>query len=86
MQAFNRETTHPWGYVELTVLEGDMKAIWEINSQFLVVPCISVYNCILRRPSAAMLDVVAFPIHLKLQYHNLEEELAIDYEIMSLLD
>lgn len=42
-----------------------------INLQFLIIPCKSVYNCILGRPFAEMLDAVASHILLKLKYQNI---------------
>lgn len=39
-----------------------------------MVSCKSVYNCILDRPFAAALDIVASPVHLKLKFHNLHGE------------
>lgn len=45
--AFNGTTTLPWGYVELSVSVGDKKDVPEVNLEFLVIPCRSVYNCIL---------------------------------------
>lgn len=40
-----------------------------------MVPCTSIYNFILGRPFAIVLDVVASLVHLKVKYHNLKGEL-----------
>lgn len=74
LQEFNETTTHPRGYMEPVISVGKEKEIREVNSQFLVVPCMSVYNCILGRPIASTLDIVASLVHLKLEYHNLQGE------------
>lgn len=44
-----------------------------INSWFLVVPCINVYNHILGRPLELTFYVMASPVHLKLKYHNIHD-------------
>lgn len=33
-----------------------------------------MHKCILGRPFVVVLDVVAFPVHLKLKYHNVHGE------------
>lgn len=48
-----------------------------INTQFLVFPCRSLYNCILCRPFTITLDIVASSVHLKLKYHKLHGELVV---------
>lgn len=60
--------------MELMVSISDGKEIRKINLQSLIVHCKSVYNYILGRPFAAMLDVVASLVHLELKYHNLQGE------------
>lgn len=47
-----------------------MRDVREINSQFQVVSCKSVYNYIIGRPFIAALNVMGSPIHLKLKFHN----------------
>lgn len=74
LQEFNETTTYPRGYMEPVISVGKEKEIWEVNSQFLVVPCMSVYNCILGWPIASTLDVVASLVHLNLEYYNLQGE------------
>lgn len=51
------------------VILGEERDIKNIYSQFLVVPCRSVYNYILCYP-----DAVASLIHLKLKYHNFQDD------------
>lgn len=72
LQEFDNINTRLWGYAEIMILVGEGKDAWHVSSQFLVVPCRSVYNCILERPFAVTLNFVASPIHLKLKYHNLQ--------------
>ena len=45
-----------------------------VNSQFLVVPCRSVYNFIMRRPFTSTLDTVPSLVYLKIKYHNIQGE------------
>lgn len=45
-----------------------------VNLKFLVVSFISLFNCILGRSITITLDVVDSPIHLKLKYHNVNDE------------
>lgn len=73
LQAFNEPTTHPWNYVKLMVSLGEDRNLQSINTHFIVIPCKSLYNCILGRPFTSALDDVAIPVHLKLKYHNLHE-------------
>lgn len=42
-----------------------------MDSKFLVVPCKSIYKCILNRPFVLALDVLGSPIHLKFKFHNI---------------
>ncbi|KAI5447423.1 hypothetical protein KIW84_015036, partial [Lathyrus oleraceus] len=54
---------------------GQQKGYSNINFLISCFLCRSVYNCILGRPFASILDIVASPVHLKLGYHNLQGEL-----------
>lgn len=72
IQEFNGTLTSPQGYMELKVFVGDGKDIRKINSQFLFVPCRSVYKCVIGRPFAATLNAIASPVHHKFKYHNLQ--------------
>lgn len=74
LQAFNDKTTHLWGYIELMIYMGEGKYVWTLNSQFLLVPCKNVYNCILITHFTSILEVVASPVHLKLKFQNLHNE------------
>lgn len=47
----------------------------ELEIQFPIVPCSSVYNCILGRPFAATLDAITSHVHLNIKYHNIQDEL-----------
>lgn len=73
LQGLHNTTTHPWGYVELMISIGEEKDAWLGNSQLLIVPRINANNCIMGRPSASTLDVVASLVHFKLKYHNLQK-------------
>lgn len=49
-----------------------------VNLQFLVIPCKSVYNCIIGRPVEEILDEAASPVHLNGKpYHNAYYEILI---------
>lgn len=65
LQGFNMTRTRPWGYINLDVTFGERT----IETTFLVVPVISVYNCILRRTLTA-LDVITSTVHLKMKYNG----------------
>lgn len=56
------------------VVLGDGRDTRTIGLKFQVIPYRSVYNCILRRPFAEILDAIASPIHLKLKYHNMYDD------------
>lgn len=66
LQGFNRSSTRPWGYINLDVTFDERT----IETTFLVVPVMSVYNSILGRPTLAALDVVALTVHLKMKYNG----------------
>lgn len=74
LHSFHGTIPSPWGYIELMVTLGEERDIKNIYSQFLVVPCRSVYNYILGYPDAVTLDAVASLIHLKLKYHNFRDD------------
>lgn len=48
-----------------------------VDLQLLVVPCKRVYNCIVGRPFAITLDIVVSPVHLKMKYNNIHDELVM---------
>lgn len=62
------------GYMKLIVTLRKGKDTTMVDIQFLIVPCKSVYNCILGRPFAATLDILVSPVHLKSKYHNVSGE------------
>lgn len=68
LETFNKTTTYSWGYMELIVYVGDGKENQVVNLQFLSVPCKSIYNYIFGRPFAAILDVIASLVYLKLKF------------------
>ena len=44
-----------------------------IKTQFLVVDCSSLYQCIFGRPSLAELIMVLSTVHLKMKYYTTED-------------
>lgn len=74
MKAFNDTSTHLWGYLEMRVTLREGRDTMMVDSKFLVVPCKSVYNCILDRSFTVTLNVVESLIYLKLNYHNVHED------------
>lgn len=63
--AFNNSTTRSCGTGKFLVIieKGDDERI--VNMCFLVIPCRSVYNCIIERSFLKTLDGVASTIQLK---------------------
>lgn len=53
---------------------GEERDLRSIYTQFLVIPCKSIYNFIMGRTFTVVLDFVASLVHLKLKYYNLHEE------------
>lgn len=51
-------------------LLGEMKDERIVKVNFLVITFESIYNTILGRSFLAILDIVAFPVYLKMKYHN----------------
>jgi hypothetical protein len=77
LQGFNGSTISPWGLIDLPVAfenknHKDSKKTIEV--QFLIIPCKSVYNCILGRPTLTALGAVFSIVHLKMKYHNAKNE------------
>jgi hypothetical protein len=73
LQGFNRATQCLWGFVDLlfTFINSKTSSLEKnIDVQFLVVMCKSVYNYIMERPTLASLGIVTFTKHLKIKYHN----------------
>lgn len=67
--AFNNFSTQPCGEMNLSISFGEGKNMRNVNVFFLVLPCESVYNDILRRWFVLTLDIIASTVHLK-KYHN----------------
>ncbi|MCI23375.1 hypothetical protein A2U01_0044554, partial [Trifolium medium] len=88
LQGFNGSTVRPWGLINLPVtfenkeIKNSMKTV---EVQFLVIPCDSVYNCILGRPTLAALGAVPSTVHLKMKYHNDEDGVVTIDDFTSLL-
>ncbi|CAJ2640157.1 unnamed protein product [Trifolium pratense] len=76
LQGFNGSTTKPWGYVDLIVTFGEEKAMKSVRTQFMVVDCPSLYNCIIGRTTLAELFAVSSTVHLKLKYYTLDGQVA----------
>lgn len=55
--------------IELTILLGGGKDGRNANVYFVIVLCGSVFNNILRKPFLTTLNIMAFPVHLKMKYH-----------------
>lgn len=77
LQDFNNTTTRLLGYVKLMVTLGEGQDTITIYSQFMLVPCKSVYNYILGRSFTTTLDALASLVHLKPKYHNINDELTM---------
>lgn len=45
----------------------------------MIIPVVSIYNCILGRPTLAALDVATTTVHLKMKYHNRNRDVATLY-------
>jgi hypothetical protein len=77
LQGFNGAITTPWGLLTLPITFRDPKTDESeitIRVQFLVVPCKSVYNCILGRTTLAALGAVPSTVHLKMKYHGKNDQ------------
>jgi hypothetical protein len=73
LQGFNGSTIRPWDLINLPVTfeNKELKKSKKIvEVQFLEIPCESVYNCILGRPTLASLGAVPSMVHLKMKYNN----------------
>ncbi|PNX73932.1 hypothetical protein L195_g029842 [Trifolium pratense] len=76
LQGFNGSTTKPWGYVDLIVTFGEGKAMKSVRTQFMVVDCTSLYNCIIGRTTLVELYAVSSTIHLKMKYYTQDDQVA----------
>ncbi|GAU25750.1 hypothetical protein TSUD_216820 [Trifolium subterraneum] len=70
---FNESVTQPLGIIILPTTFRDGKTSTSrrtIQVKFLVIPCTSVYNCILGTPTLASLGGVPSTVHIKMKYHG----------------
>lgn len=55
-----------------------------VKTPFSVLPCKSIYNCIIGRPTLGWLGVVASTVHLKMKFYSLENEvITLDVDLAS---
>lgn len=66
LHGFNETSTRPWGYIKLGVTFGEEMDEQTVETPFLVVSVVSIYTCILGRPTLATLDVVTSTVRLKM--------------------
>jgi len=76
---FNKTSTRPWGYITPYVTFEEEMDERTVETPFLVVPVVSIYNCILERPTLAALDAISSTVHLKIMYHNRNRDVATIY-------
>jgi len=76
LYAFNDSSTQPWGYVQLLVTFGEGEAKKTIPVPFLVIDCLSLYNCIIGRTRLALRGAACSTAHLKLKYHAKDDIIA----------
>ena len=69
LYGFNSSSTQAWGYVEPLVTFSEKEAGKTIKYPFLVIDCLSLYNCIIGRTRLAQLSAACLTAHLKLKYH-----------------
>lgn len=74
LTCFNGSTNEPWGLATLRVTFGENKAKMSFKCQFLIIDCPSPYNCIIGWTTLAELGVVSSMVHLKMRYHNDQDE------------
>lgn len=79
LHSFNKTSTRPWGYVTLSVTFREEMDERTFETLFLVVLVVSIYNCILGRPTLAALDAVTSMVHLKMKCHNRNGDVATIY-------
>lgn len=69
--AFKDSSTLPYEIIDLSLSFGDGKKNKRIvKICFLVIPCESVYNGILKKLFLDVLEAVAFTVHLKMKYYK----------------
>lgn len=74
LSEFNGARTTPLGNIELSVIYGERPLAWTVETAFLVLPCRSVYICIICRPTLSQLGAVASTVHLKMKFHSCKKE------------
>ena len=62
----------PWVYVELIVTFKRGVKARAIKTQFLIVDCSSLYQCIFRRSTLTELIAVPSTVHFKMKYYTAE--------------
>ena len=76
---FNKMSTCPWGYITLSVTFGEEMDERTIETPFLVIPVVSIYNYIIGRSTLVALDTVTSMVHLKMKYHNNNRDMVTIY-------
>jgi len=79
LHGFNETSMCPWGYVTLSVMFGEEMDERTVETPFLAVMVVSIYNCILGRPTLVVLDAVTSTVQLKTKYHYRNEHMATVY-------
>ena len=79
LHGFNEMSTRPRGYITLNVTFGEERDERTVETPFLVIPVVSIYNYILISPTLAALDAVTSTVHLKMKYHNNDGDIATIY-------
>lgn len=78
LTGFNGSSTKPLGQLELMVTygnpDGEEAMFRTVKTVFLVLPCKSVYQCIIGRPTLGKLEAVTSTMHLKMKFYNLENK------------
>lgn len=75
LSGFNGEKTTPHGYLELKVMYRDEKLSRTAKTQFLVLPCKSLYNCIIWRLTLGRLGADASTVHLQMKFYSTDDEI-----------
>lgn len=75
LSGFNGSKTRPLGYIELIVTHGNEALAQTVKTLFLFIPCPSIYNCIIGRPTLGRLEDIASIIHLKMKFYSVKDEI-----------
>lgn len=84
LSGFNGSKTKPLGYIELMVTyrEEPPGISRTVKTTFLVLPCKSIYNCIISRPTLGRLGEVASMVNLKIKsYSSNNEVITLDTDL-----